>query len=78
MSSHLEEEIKQDVYHNEAGDHHHQIHHSQNEVQHGDHALKILGDERIELTEEDVSGGLTCSFSLPRCHLLPLSRSPSL
>jgi hypothetical protein len=67
MSSHLEEEVKQDVYHNEAGDHHHQIHHTQNEVQHGDHALKILGDERIELTEADVSGDVTCAPPTSSC-----------
>lgn len=66
MSSHLEEEVKQDVYHNEAGDHH-QIHHTQNEVQHGDHALKILGDERIELTEADVSGDVTCAPPTSSC-----------
>lgn len=32
-------------------------HHARGSVdeEHGDHALKVLGDERIELTEDDVS-----------------------
>jgi hypothetical protein len=53
MSIHSTE--KADVYHAEAGDHVHPHHLTQNEIKHGDRALQLIGDERIELTEEDVS-----------------------
>lgn len=49
---------KYSIDHVEAGgdDYKHQI--TQEEVKHGDNALKYLGDERVEVTEEDVS----CEF----------------
>ncbi|KAK8845364.1 hypothetical protein IAR55_006077 [Kwoniella newhampshirensis] len=48
-------EEKQSVEHIEAGDHAKGTgaHHTQNEIRHGDRALQLLGDERVELTEED-------------------------
>lgn len=55
MSTNLDaSDSKINVYHNEQGDvaGHHL---TSDEVKHGDKALKILGEERIELTEEDVS-----------------------
>ncbi len=33
----------------------HHIHHSEGEIKHGDRALQLIGDERVELTQEDVS-----------------------
>lgn len=52
LESHVAD--KTDTYHAEAG-HHHQAHHTQEEMKHGDRALKFVGDERVQLTQEDVS-----------------------
>lgn len=55
MTNRLEIEDKAEVSHlddalaNEKGNHN-------RDVKHGDRALALIGDERIELTEEDVSG----------------------
>ncbi|ORY23616.1 major facilitator superfamily domain-containing protein [Naematelia encephala] len=48
----LQVETKHDVDHAEFG-HDHDLAHTAADVKHGDHALKVLGDERVELTEED-------------------------
>lgn len=41
---------------NKDGGHHHL---TQQEMKHGDNALKYIGDERIEITPEDVSNCLS-------------------
>ncbi|WWD06122.1 hypothetical protein V865_004207 [Kwoniella europaea PYCC6329] len=49
-------EDKAEISHIEAGDEHlkHEAHHhTTNEIKHGDNALKYVGEERVELTEED-------------------------
>ncbi|WVF66373.1 hypothetical protein IAT40_001113 [Kwoniella sp. CBS 6097] len=58
MSQQVIYDDKPEVDHIEAGDEHlkhaqAQHHHSTNEIKHGDKALKYLGDERVEVTEED-------------------------
>ena len=48
---------KVSIEHVESGDHYTKHHVTQEEVKHGDNALKYIGDERVEVTQEDVSDG---------------------
>jgi hypothetical protein len=52
LESHVAD--KTDTYHADAR-RNHQAHHTQEAMKHGDRALKFIGDERVELTHEDVS-----------------------
>ncbi|AAW46348.1 hypothetical protein CNBK0880 [Cryptococcus deneoformans B-3501A] len=44
---------KVSIEHVESGDHYTKHHVTQEEVKHGDNALKYIGDERVEVTQED-------------------------
>lgn len=48
---------KVSIEHAEAGDDYTKYHVTQEEIKHGDNALKYIGDERVEVTQEDVSDG---------------------
>lgn len=51
----LDEKVS--IEHAEAGEDYTKHHVTQDEIKHGDNALKYIGDERVEVTQEDVSDG---------------------
>ena len=57
-------DYKTDSAHAEAGDGHDKSHLTETEIKHGDNALRYVGEERVELTQEDVSGHSTKSASI--------------